>query len=99
MGHSARQRPERLAEKLLQIRLALNLSQTDLLRKLGLVEDYFYTIISKNELGIREPTLRELLGYARLANVHVEVLIDDELDLPDHIPSKVIHSGILRQKS
>jgi transcriptional regulator with XRE-family HTH domain len=99
MGHSARQRPERLAEKLLQIRLALKLSQSDLLRKLGLEDDYFYTIISKNELGIREPTLRELLGYARLANVHVEVLIDDELDLPEFIPGAVISNGIKRGKS
>ncbi len=87
-------KPTRLAEKLLQIRLALNLSQTDLLRKLGLEEDYFYTIISKNELGTREPTLIELLGYARLANVYVEVLIDDALDLPDEIPSPKKHEGI-----
>ncbi len=94
-----RARPLRLAEKLLQIRLALNLSQTELLRRLGLKEDYFYTIISKNELGTREPTLLELLGYARLANVHVEVLIDDDLDLPEYIPSAVIHSGVVRGKS
>ncbi len=36
----------------------------------------------------------ELLGYARLENVHVEVLIDDELDLPEMIPR-----GIIRGKS
>ena len=94
-----RARPLRLAEKLLQIRLTLGLSQTELLRRLGLKEDYFYTIISKNELGTREPTLLELLGYARLANVHVEVLIDDELDLPEFIPGAVISSGIKRGKS
>lgn len=94
MGHAARQKPQRLSEKLLQIRLALNLSQTDMLRKLGLDEDYFYTIISKNELGTREPTLLELLGYARLANVYVEVLIDDALNLPDEIPSLKKHEGI-----
>ena len=55
MPLGGRVKPERLAEKLLQIRVALNLSQTDLLRRLGLEEDYFYTIISKNELGTREP--------------------------------------------
>ena len=97
MGHATRQKPQRLAEKLLQIRLALNLSQTDLLRKLGLQDDYFYTIISKNELGTREPTLLELLGYARLANVYVEVLIDDTLDLPDEIPSRQKHEGGRRE--
>ena len=97
MGHSVRQKPGRLAEKLLQIRVALNLSQTDLLRRLGLEDDY-YTIISKNELGTREPTLRELLGYARLANVYVEVLIDDDLDLPIDIPGLKKHEGNRRKK-
>ena len=98
MPLGGRVKPERLAEKLLQIRVALNLSQTDLLRRLGLEEDYFYTIISKNELGTREPTLRELLGYARLANVYVEVLIDDDLDLPTDIPSLKKHEGNRRKK-
>ncbi len=98
MGHSARQKPQRLAEKLLQIRVSLNLSQTDLLRKLGLEDAYFYTIISKNELGLREPTLLELLGYAQIANIYVEVLIDDMLDLPNEIPSVKKHEGIKQKK-
>ena len=38
MGRTSREKPERLAEKLLQIRLALDLSQGDLLSRLGLSE-------------------------------------------------------------
>ena len=38
--------------------------------------------ISGYELGTREPTLITLLKYARLAGVHMDVLVDDEMDLP-----------------
>jgi hypothetical protein len=31
---------------------------------------------------------RTLLRYARIAGVYVDVLIDDELDLPEHLPYK-----------
>lgn len=97
MGRYSRHKPERLAEKLLQIRLALNISQTELLHRLDLADELFYTAISGNELGSREPTLRELLGYAQLANVYVDVLIDDELDLPKSLPSPKKHEGIRRR--
>ena len=78
-----RPKPERLAEKLLQIRLALGLSQTEMLRRLGLQEFMKYTRISEYELGIREPSLMTLLQYARAANISTDVLIDDEVDLPE----------------
>ena len=42
--------------------------------------------IAGYELGIKEPPLPILLKYARLANVIVDVLIDDQLNLPDQIP-------------
>ena len=94
MGRYSRQRPQRLAEKLLQIRLALNLSQTQMLDRLGLKDELFYTAISGNELGAREPTMIEVLRYAQLANVYVDVLIDDTLNLPDEIPSRRKHEGL-----
>ena len=97
MGRYSRQRPQRLAEKLLQIRLALNLSQTQMLDRLGLTDELFYTAISGNELGTREPTMIEMLRYAQLANVWIDVLIDDSLDLPDEIPSRRKHEGIRRE--
>ena len=94
MGRYSRKKPQRLAEKLLQVRLALNLSQTQLLDRLGLKDELFYTAISGNELGSREPTLGELLEYAQLANVYVDVLIDDSLDLPAELPSQEKSAGV-----
>lgn len=43
--------------------------------------------ISEYESDKREPPLTVLLQYARMAGVQVEVLIDDELDLPNRLPS------------
>ncbi len=77
-----RLRPERLAEKLKGIRVALGLSQDGMLERLGLAEEYFRSRISAYELGNREPPLPVLLEYARCAGISTDVLIDDELDLP-----------------
>jgi len=79
---SIRPRPKRLAEKLRQIRLALGLSQTEMLKRLGLEEDMQYARISEYETGLREPSLLTLLAYSRVAGIHMEVLADDEVDLP-----------------
>ena len=40
------------------------------------------THIANFERGEREPTLLILLKYARSVNISVDVLIDDEVDLP-----------------
>jgi transcriptional regulator with XRE-family HTH domain len=87
MGN-ARPKPERLAEKLRDIRLALGLSQTEMLRRLGLEEEMHYGRISEYEKGIREPSLLTLLAYSRVAGVHMEVLADDEMDLPARLPKR-----------
>jgi transcriptional regulator with XRE-family HTH domain len=89
MGKSARPRPERLAEKLLQIRQGLGLSQNEMLVALGLEEKVFRSAVSGYELGTREPPLPVLLKYSRLAGVHMEVLVDDEVDLPERLPSTI----------
>jgi len=92
VGVRARRRPERLAEKLLQIRVALGLSQSELLRRLELEDAISYKKISDYERGEREPSLLILLQYARVANVSTDVLIDDRLDLPAKLPAKPKHS-------
>ena len=86
MGRSARPRPERLAEKLLQIRQSLVLSQNEMLVALGLEEKVFRSAVSGYELGTREPPLPVLLKYARLAGVSTDLLIDDKMDLPKRMP-------------
>jgi transcriptional regulator with XRE-family HTH domain len=88
MGRKPRQKPKRLAEKLARIRLELGLSQNELIRRLGAEDTLTQNRISDYELGVHEPSLITLLQYARTANVSVEALIDDELDLPPKLPAK-----------
>jgi transcriptional regulator with XRE-family HTH domain len=71
-----RHSPRRLAEKLLHIRLALDLSQNGLLRSMGWPEKLSQSNISGYERGVREPPLLTLLSYAHLAGVEMEVLVD-----------------------
>jgi len=87
MGRGARQRPARLAEKLTQIRLALGLSQNEMISRLGLTDELIREAVSAFELGTREPPLPVLLKYARAAGISTDVLIDDELDLPEKLPA------------
>lgn len=96
MGQKARMKQERLAEKLLQIRSALGLSQTEMLHRLGVEDLIVYNQISRYETGEREPPLAILLQYARTAGVHMEDIVDDELDLPDRLPGTVRYKGIRR---
>ena len=79
MGNK-RPRPARLAEKLLAIRKHLGLSQIKMTNLLG--TNTAYHRLSEYETGRRDPSLMVLLQYARAANVSVEYLIDDNLDLP-----------------
>jgi transcriptional regulator with XRE-family HTH domain len=94
MGLTRRPTPSRLAEKLLQIRTALGLSQNEMLRQLGLAESSFRSTVSGYERGEREPPLPILLRYAEISNVYVDVLIDDRLDLPEKLPAPKKHSGV-----
>jgi transcriptional regulator with XRE-family HTH domain len=86
--------PKRLGEKLLQIRTALELSQTGIVERLDYEESPLYPAqISNFEQGKREPPLQLLLAYARLANIPLEILADDKLDLPDKLPGKARRRG------
>lgn len=99
MRKSSRTKSSRLAGKLLQIRLNLGLSQNEILEKLGFTEELFRSNISQYERGERFPPLQVLLRYARIANVWLDVLVDDELDLPENIPSLKRHEGLKRKQS
>jgi transcriptional regulator with XRE-family HTH domain len=78
MGH-ARRRPKRLAEKLLQIRTALGLSQSEMVELLGI--EMPYTNVSKYERDKSEPPIEILLAYTRVAKVEMTQIVDDDLDL------------------
>lgn len=89
MGAKARPKPKRLADKLARIREALGLSQNQLIR--ALQADLTQSRISDYESGVGEPSLPVILGYARLAGICTDVLLDDKLDLPSKLPSKPKH--------
>jgi transcriptional regulator with XRE-family HTH domain len=82
MGH-ARNRPKRLAEKLLQIREALGLSQWEMAERLA--ERARVKITSKNiskyERDRSVPFIEVILAYARLVNVEMNEIVDDDLEL------------------
>jgi len=83
MGRAKRTMPKHLGKKLYSIRENLGLTLEELIERLNCPEIPLYPAsISMYESGKREPPLLVLLRYARLANVIVDVLIDDKLDLP-----------------
>jgi transcriptional regulator with XRE-family HTH domain len=92
MGVRPRQKPKRLAEKLLAIRTALGLSQAQMVKRLDAEGMIVPGQISEFETGKREPSLIVLLQYARSAGICVDALIDDDLDLPTKLPAKPKHS-------
>lgn len=83
MGKASVRKPAKLAEKRLIIRNKLNLSQSELIRSLGFDDEITQSQVSAFERCSRLPSLLLLLCYARLAGVSTDVLIDDELDLPE----------------
>jgi transcriptional regulator with XRE-family HTH domain len=89
MARGARLKPKRLAEKLLQIRTMLGLSQNEMIKRLGV--NLTQNRVSEYELGTGEPPLPILLLYARAVGVSTDVLIDDELDLPARLPNHTRH--------
>lgn len=98
MAKASRKKPERLAEKLLEIRQKLGLSQNGLIRHLGLTEELEQDYVSKFERGVLVPPLHVLLAYAEAANVWMETLIKDSVDLPEALPSSEKHEGVSRRR-
>lgn len=99
MGRLPRPRPARLGEKLLRIREALGLSQNGMLRRLGLADVVDRSAISDYENDVREPPLPALLEYARAANVFIDALVDDGVDLPEELPARTKSEGVSRRKA
>jgi transcriptional regulator with XRE-family HTH domain len=89
MGQSRRPQPIRLALKLRQVRTLLGLSQEQMAERLKDVKSPPQPgHISEFERGKREPSLLVLVAYARLSGVTVDVLVDDELELPKSLPTR-----------
>lgn len=100
MGRSRRQRPARLAEKLLRIRNALGLTQEQMIKRLEYTASPLRPQnISGFEMGEREPPLLLLLAYGRCVGVSTDALIDDEIDLPAKLPSVPKQEEVARTSS
>jgi DNA-binding XRE family transcriptional regulator len=84
--HTARRTPKKLHSKLLAIRNAFGMSQPEFVKLLG--KSAKQQSLSDWERGRREPDLVFLLRYSELANVCLNVLIDDAFDLPEVLPAK-----------
>jgi transcriptional regulator with XRE-family HTH domain len=93
MVRTKRRKPV-LARKLRQIRVAMDLSQNEMICKMGLEGSLLREEVSDFERNKRIPPLEVVLQYARVANVFVEALIDDQLDLPERMPAKMKSGGM-----
>jgi transcriptional regulator with XRE-family HTH domain len=69
-----------------------------LIRKMGFSDDLIQAQISMFERGIRQPSLPILGAYAKAANVYIEALITDDVDLPRRLPADSKSEGIKRRR-
>jgi len=100
MGSLPRRTPKRLPQKLREIRVKLGLSQNGMIRRMKMEGELSREEVSSFELGRRQPNLLTLWAYANAANLYVDALILDSVDLPNELPSPVKSEGIpLRIKS
>jgi transcriptional regulator with XRE-family HTH domain len=90
-------RPARLGVKLLTIRKELGLSQNGILRRLGLEDELTQAEWSAYERSVRIPSLPVLLMAAELAGVWMDVLVNDDLDLPDKLPANPKSEGVRKK--
>ena len=79
----SKQFPERLPEKLRNIRRALNLSQNELIKRLGFEGELIQSHISAYEVKKhhRTPPIGVLLQYSRISGIPLENIVDDELEI------------------
>jgi transcriptional regulator with XRE-family HTH domain len=71
--------------------LSYGVSQTEMVRRLGVEDSIAYHRISEYETGKREPPLLILLEYARVAGVCLDALADDKVQLPAKLPREPKH--------
>jgi transcriptional regulator with XRE-family HTH domain len=97
VGRSHRPIPKGLSDKLQYVRVNLNFTQKQMFDRLqsGLVRELdeiklHASHISEYEKGTREPPLRVLLEYARIAQLPMEILVDPELFIPNELSLSLI---------
>jgi hypothetical protein len=73
-----------------------------MIKRIGLTDELTQAEISAFERAIRVPPLTVLLEYARAISINrtgefLEVLIDDNLALPDRLPNKLKKEMVLKK--
>jgi transcriptional regulator with XRE-family HTH domain len=88
--------PKRLGMKLRQIREALGFTQEEMLKQLDLPPVISQSTLSAYERNAKLPPYFVLARYGDVANIWIDVLVRDSLDLPDRLPSptKTKHGGL-----
>jgi transcriptional regulator with XRE-family HTH domain len=88
--------PRRLGSKLRQIRRAMGLTQQEMLKLLDLPPVVSQSTLSAYERNAKLPPYFVLARYGDIANIWIDVLVRDSLDMPDKIPSmtKTKHGGV-----
>jgi transcriptional regulator with XRE-family HTH domain len=94
----ARRNPERLASKLLEVRTLLGLSQRGMIRQMGLTDELTQAEVSMFESGRRIPSLLVLKAYADLAGIWMDVLVSDDVDIPQILPCRPKSEGTKRKQ-
>lgn len=98
MGRGTRPRPARLAAKLQQIRTSLGLSQAEMFKLLGDTGTRLHVRhIDDYEKDRRIPHLEVVLAYARAAGIPMELIVDDDLDLPKRLPSMPNYKWVMKR--
>ncbi len=99
MGTSRRPRPARLAEKLREIRMRLGLTQAEMFERLGDTGTRLYVgHIDDYEKDRRVPTLQVVLAYARAVGIPMELIVDDDLYLPERLSAMSDYKWVMRRK-
>ena len=95
MGRGRRNLPVQMPRKLETIRTQLGFNLEEMIAAInkkmlvGGCPDVkiFRSHILEFEKGSREPQLPVLLAYAQIANIYVDVLINDDLEIPEKLPA------------
>jgi transcriptional regulator with XRE-family HTH domain len=100
MGRGRRARPKKLQVKLCEIRRKLGITQEEMaisLIKHGAERTTHSGYVADFESGKREPSLLGILAYAKSIGVCADALLDDDIDLPEKLPSKPKHKIVVRK--
>ncbi len=95
MGRGRRTLPAQMPRKLETIRTQLGFNLEEMISAINkkiLAGGYsdvkiFRSHILEFEKGVREPQLPVLLAYAQIANLYVDILINDDLKIPEKLPA------------